>query len=135
MVSGDLASARSCYCDRVLRHAVVTCTLTRVIAQPFNSSRGRFGPLRRGWIVAVVALVGMTAACASDGAGDDVETASNIEAAAAEPASGSSSTDGATSLEDEDADRSELVATAGGGQIDWNSLQGQDVVLWFWAPW
>ncbi len=23
----------------------------------------------------------------------------------------------------------------GGGQIDANSLVGQDVVLWFWAPW
>lgn len=26
-------------------------------------------------------------------------------------------------------------ATIGGGQIDLGSLQGQDVVLWFWAPW
>jgi hypothetical protein len=25
--------------------------------------------------------------------------------------------------------------TIGGGQIDLGSLQGQDVVLWFWAPW
>lgn len=102
-----------------------------MIAQPLNSARSRFVPLRRRWIVAVVALVAMTAACASDGAGDEVDTASDIEAAAAEPATGSSSRDGATSLEDENADRSELVATAGGGQIDWNSLQGQDVVLWF----
>ena len=23
----------------------------------------------------------------------------------------------------------------GGGQIDANSLAGQDIVLWFWAPW
>ncbi len=27
------------------------------------------------------------------------------------------------------------AATVGGGQIDANSLAGQDVVLWFWAPW
>ena len=26
-------------------------------------------------------------------------------------------------------------ATVGGGQIDLGSLQGQDVILWFWAPW
>jgi len=26
-------------------------------------------------------------------------------------------------------------STIGGGQIDLGSLQGQDVVLWFWAPW
>ena len=27
------------------------------------------------------------------------------------------------------------VLTSDGGQIEWSSLQGQDVVLWFWAPW
>ncbi|MGI9598172.1 MAG: hypothetical protein ACR2QK_18560 [Acidimicrobiales bacterium] len=26
-------------------------------------------------------------------------------------------------------------ATLGGGSIDLADLQGQDVVLWFWAPW
>lgn len=26
-------------------------------------------------------------------------------------------------------------ATISGGQIELNSLQGQDVILWFWAPW
>ena len=25
--------------------------------------------------------------------------------------------------------------TVGGGQIDLGDLDGQDVVLWFWAPW
>ena len=27
------------------------------------------------------------------------------------------------------------VPTASGGQIDLNSLEGRDVLLWFWAPW
>lgn len=27
------------------------------------------------------------------------------------------------------------AATASGGQIDLTSLEGQDTVLWFWAPW
>lgn len=28
-----------------------------------------------------------------------------------------------------------IVATASGGQLDFNTLRGQDVLLWFWAPW
>ena len=25
--------------------------------------------------------------------------------------------------------------TIGGGLVDLNNLEGQDVILWFWAPW
>ena len=28
-----------------------------------------------------------------------------------------------------------LVSTATGGQVDFNSLEGTDTLLWFWAPW
>ncbi len=28
-----------------------------------------------------------------------------------------------------------VTATTGGGQLDFGSLEGQDTVLWFWAPW
>ena len=28
-----------------------------------------------------------------------------------------------------------LVELVGGGQLDLNSIQGTDTVLWFWAPW
>lgn len=28
-----------------------------------------------------------------------------------------------------------VVDTVAGGQIDLASLEGQDTVLWFWAPW
>ena len=28
-----------------------------------------------------------------------------------------------------------LVGLADGSQLDWNSLEGKDVMLWFWAPW
>lgn len=29
----------------------------------------------------------------------------------------------------------DLVVLVGGGQLDLNSIEGQDTVLWFWAPW
>jgi cytoskeletal protein RodZ len=29
----------------------------------------------------------------------------------------------------------DLVGLVGGGQLDLNSIEGQDTVLWFWAPW
>ena len=29
----------------------------------------------------------------------------------------------------------DYVNLVGGGQIDLNSIEGQDTVLWFWAPW
>jgi len=28
-----------------------------------------------------------------------------------------------------------VASTVAGGQLDLGSLQGQDIVLWFWAPW
>lgn len=28
-----------------------------------------------------------------------------------------------------------FVPTSDGGQLDFNSLRGTDLVLWFWAPW
>ena len=29
----------------------------------------------------------------------------------------------------------DLVNLVGGGQLDLNSIEGTDTVLWFWAPW
>lgn len=29
----------------------------------------------------------------------------------------------------------DLVTLVGGGQLDLNSVEGTDTVLWFWAPW
>ena len=28
-----------------------------------------------------------------------------------------------------------VAPTVGGGQLEFGSLEGQDTVLWFWAPW
>lgn len=43
---------------------------------------------------------------------------------------------GATTTPERELPRTFFVAdTVGGGQIDLGDLQGQDIVLWFWAPW
>ena len=47
-------------------------------------------------------------------------------------------TQSASSSEDAapaEAQASLVASTISGGQIDFGSLAGQDVVLWFWAPW
>ena len=38
-------------------------------------------------------------------------------------------------IEEDPAKASLVATTVSGGQIDFGSLEGQDVVLWFWAPW
>jgi hypothetical protein len=74
--------------------------------------------------VAIVAAVGLLlSACGSSG--DD--------ATVAEPAAPTSTTDAAV----DPAPDVEvvMVPTADGSELDFNSLRGQDVMLWFWAPW
>lgn len=68
---------------------------------------------------ASAALVLTLAACGSE--------ASTTEAATAAPDAESSAPVG---LEVEGS-----FATVAGGQLDVGALEGQDTVLWFWAPW
>ncbi len=72
---------------------------------------------RRRSLRAVLAVLGftlVTAACS--GASDDVST-------------------NASSSAEEAAFLDITVATSDGGQLEWGTLEGQDVVVWFWAPW
>jgi hypothetical protein len=55
--------------------------------------------------------------------------ASETESAASVPDTVSAATEQPADLE------AVFVPTAAGGQLDFNSLRGQDVLLWFWAPW
>ncbi len=75
----------------------------------------------------VVALVLIATACGSTSDDD-----SSLDAASdsADEAASSDQADPPTSQSE-----ANFVDLAGGGQLDWNSLQGRDVVLWFWAPW
>ena len=43
--------------------------------------------------------------------------------------------DQAAPVEEATAEPSREATTVTGGQIDFGSFEGQDVVLWFWAPW
>jgi len=64
------------------------------------------------------AMVFVVAACGGDGSSD---SASSVAAPVA-----------TATAQDVDA---ALVPTARGEDLDFNSLRGQDVLLWFWAPW
>lgn len=82
----------------------------------------------RRTLVAVLAALALVAT----GCGGGSETSAVV-------AGDSSSSAAASAASDDSVDApsgTSLVAdTVGGGQIDFASLEGQDVVLWFWAPW
>ncbi len=60
----------------------------------------------------------------------DADTSSTTSRAATEPAiAESAATSQPASFPNA------VVSTVAGGQIDFGSLEGQDIVLWFWAPW
>jgi hypothetical protein len=74
----------------------------------------------------VVAFGLLASACGGDG--DD----SGPAASAAPPARSADSSEpgeGTPALDPV------FVPTASGEQLDFNSLRGKDVLLWFWAPW
>ncbi len=78
---------------------------------------------RRG-TVAIVAAVGLVlSAC---GSGDDDAT---VAETAAPTSTADAAVDAASDVE------AVMVPTADGSELDFNSLRGQDVMLWFWAPW
>ena len=66
-----------------------------------------------------------------------------VSALVASACGGASDTDSASNVPDTAGDATEqpadveavFVPTAAGGQLDFNTLRGQDVLLWFWAPW
>jgi hypothetical protein len=57
-----------------------------------------------------------------------------VAACADAPSDGSAATPPARTLP-ADATLDFTAATVDGGQLDASSLEGRDVVLWFWAPW
>lgn len=79
----------------------------------------------RNLLATLAALALITTSCGGGSADSAVDTA------AASPAPA----DQAFQSEEATAEGSFVATTVSGGQIDFGSFEGQDVVLWFWAPW
>lgn len=95
------------------------------------------------FLALAVALV--AAACGGATQGVDTATAadadSDVSDAPASPSQAAAPAPAEAVAEEavvEAAPASELFGTfetIGAGQLDFGTLEGQDVVLWFWAPW
>ncbi len=82
----------------------------------------------------------MSAALVAGACGSDPQTAEpSTDAPLATQASDESAApdedSSAPTEEAPQAGSTEVLATISGGQIDFGALQGQDALLWFWAPW
>lgn len=119
----------------------------RQYGRPVPYSDGVTFSLRAAVLALVIALVGAACSGGSDSTdtaasgGADTPTADQpaddgdaADAPADDTASGSGSdaSDADTAVSWEHDWTGALI---GGGQLDANDLAGQDVVLWFWAPW
>lgn len=92
----------------------------------------------RRLLVAVAAVLGLVAAAGCGGGSADsvVDTAAVGSGAPSEVQAEAEEDPGvATQATAVPAEASLVATTVAGGQIDFGSLEGQDVVLWFWAPW
>ena len=84
-------------------------------------------PRQLSKLLAGLATVSLIAAsCGASGSPSGIETGSATSGAEV-PVQTSSAVEGPAAPI--------LVGLADGGQLDWNSLAGKDVMLWFWAPW
>ena len=92
-------------------------------------------------LLAIFSLGVLASACGSTQAADtatatsaDVQETTTIAADSATDVS-TATTESTTTPDSTTAPAGALVDLVGGGQLDLNSIQGTDTVLWFWAPW
>jgi len=84
----------------------------------------------RGFLAVLVTLSLFMTSCGGGSA--DVATADTVDTANTAPSTESASDETPAPA----ASAASLIATTiSGEQINFGSLEGQDVVLWFWAPW
>lgn len=88
------------------------------------------------------ATTALDVSSATDEAADVSQPAEPVEVAEAEPVPTAAVEASAEAEPEPAADESaaapaegRLVNTVGGGQLDLGSIDGQDTILWFWAPW
>lgn len=86
-----------------------------------NSRRSKLRAGAVGLCVAVLAT-----ACGAAPTEDAAAPVDNVDASVVEEAEAAGGGLGLPTL---------VADTVGGPQIDTNDLAGQDVVVWFWAPW
>lgn len=79
-------------------------------------------------LVCVLAALALFATSCGGSSAVDTATAPAVEAPATDTAPAEADPAPA-------AEASLIADTVNGGQIDFGALAGQDVVLWFWAPW
>lgn len=98
-------------------------------------------PTRVRLALALIGVCALVATSCGGGSTDAAtETSSATEAASPAPtteapAAAAAQTEAAPTVESGTSEASLIATTVTGSQIDFGSLEGQDVVLWFWAPW
>ena len=93
-----------------------------------------YWPLKkvRSLLAALAAIAVVATSCGGGPADTAADVAVDVAESAPAPAD---QADQAVQSEEDTAEGSFVATTVRGAQIDFGSLEGQDVVLWFWAPW
>ena len=86
----------------------------------------------RSLLAALAAIALVATSCGGGPADTAADVAVDVAESAPAPAD---QADQAAPIEEATAEPSRVATTVTGGQIDFGSFEGQDVVLWFWAPW
>jgi len=92
-------------------------------------------PSLRTLLATLAALALVATSCGGGSADTTTDAAVDSAAPAPTQAEAAPAEEAAPVEEAAPAEASLVATTVSGGQIDFGSLEGQDVVLWFWAPW
>jgi hypothetical protein len=123
-VAGGRCSSSS-WCERAPGRGLSTSFILRCVVCPADVTVSSFHEVSRMRPSRSVLVAFAASALVASACGGSSET----ESEASVPNTASVATEQPADVEPV------FVPTAAGGQLDFNSLRGQDVLLWFWAPW